>query len=184
MSDNLSFETDRLRLRPLGAGDADALVELDADPEVRRYVHLSTAPTRADVDAALPRMLSRYGPPPGEPTFWAAEPRATGAFLGWFHLRPAIETGSLDLGYRIRRDQWGRGYGSEGARALVDRAFRQLGAERVEATALAANAASIRVMEKAGLRFYEHFLYGGALPAVRYVANRDDCLVHSAAGAA
>jgi len=167
-------ETARLRLRPLAAADADRLAELDADPEVRRYVHLGAPPTRAELEAALPCMLARFGEPPVEPAFWAAEERSTGAFVGWFHLRPAAEPGVLELGYRLRRDRWGRGYGSEGARALVERAFRHLGADRVEAVALAENAASIRVMEKAGLRLREQFLYAGERPAVRYAVERGE----------
>lgn len=63
------LETERLRLRPLEAADADHLAELDADPEVRRYVHLGAPPTRADLEAALPRMLARFGSPPVEPAF-------------------------------------------------------------------------------------------------------------------
>lgn len=176
--------TGRLCLRPLARDDADRLVELDADPEVRRHVHQPDPPTRADMDAALPRMLARYGPPPGEPAFRAAEERATGAFVGWFHLRPTDAPGVLDLGYRLRRGAWGRGYAGEGALALVDRAFRQLGAVRVEASALAANAASVRVMEKAGLRLAERFLYAGEVPAVRYALTREEYLEHSGGGGA
>ena len=52
---------------------------------------------------------------------------------------------------------WGKGYATEGSRALVERAFRELGAERVTAETMAVNAASRRVMEKAGLRYVRTF---------------------------
>lgn len=87
------LETERLRLRPLDPADAGHLVELDADPEVDRYVHPGAPLTRADLDAVLPRMLSRFGSPPVEPAFWAVEERSTGTLLGWFHLRPMVERG-------------------------------------------------------------------------------------------
>jgi RimJ/RimL family protein N-acetyltransferase len=48
---------------------------------------------------------------------------------------------------------WARGYATEGARALVARAFDELGARRVWAGTMAINTASRRVMEKAGLRY-------------------------------
>lgn len=169
-----AFSTGRLLLRPLLPSDADDLAELDADPEVHRYVHLDGPPTRSDLEAALPKMLSRFGPSATEPAVWAAEERSSGRFIGWFHLRPSELPDSYDLGYRLRRDTWGQGYGSEGASALVERAFQHLEARRVEATALAANAASIRVMEKAGLRFLEGFMWEGAHPAVRYAYDRSE----------
>lgn len=168
------LETERLRLRPLSRADTEHLAELDADPEVGRYVHLGEPPTRADLEAALPRMLARFGSPPVQPAFWAAEERGSGRFAGWFHLRPSREGDTLELGYRFRRDAWGQGYASEGARALVVRAFEHLGAKCVEAIALVENAASIRVMEKAGLRLRERFLYQGERPAVRYAVERDE----------
>ena len=65
--------------------------------------------------------------------FWAAIERATGAFLGWFHLRPHPEDphDEPELGYRLVRRGVGRGYATEGSRALVDKAFAELGARRV-----------------------------------------------------
>lgn len=168
------FETERLRLRPLSQADTEHLAELDADPEVGRYVHVGAPPTRADLEAALPRMLARFGFPPVQPAFWAAEERSSSKFVGWFHLRPSGEPDTLELGYRLRRDAWGQGYASEGARALVVRAFEQLEAKCVEAIALVENAASIRVMEKAGLRLRERFLYQGERPAVRYAVERNE----------
>jgi RimJ/RimL family protein N-acetyltransferase len=119
--------------------------------------------------------------------FWAAIEKATGAFLGWFHLRPGPDyrfvaqagyrEGDLDLGYRLTRSAWGRGYATEGSRALVRKAFMELGARRVVATALVANGASTRVMEKVGLRpAGEVKLPGFSEPAVTYVLTRDEYL--------
>jgi RimJ/RimL family protein N-acetyltransferase len=166
------LETARLRLRRFTAGDADALLALDADPEVRRYVHLREPPTRETVvEHTLPRLLAAYERSADHGTF-AAETRDTGAFLGWFHLRPfADDPTELEIGYRLRRAAWGHGYATEGSRALVRKAFEELGARRVVAVALAANVASIRVMAKAGLRFDAAFEVAGET-AVRYALER------------
>jgi RimJ/RimL family protein N-acetyltransferase len=63
----------------------------------------------------------------------------------------------VELGYRLRRSAWGKGYATEGSRALIAKGFAELGVERVYATTMVVNVASRRVMEKAGLRFVRTF---------------------------
>ncbi|HSK92482.1 MAG TPA: GNAT family N-acetyltransferase [Candidatus Angelobacter sp.] len=154
------LETERLRLRPFTPDDLEHLVELDADPEVMRFI-TGGAPTPRDELAGevLPAFLAYQESGTGY-GFWAAEERATGAFVGWFHLRPHPEHGTPDdpeLGYRLRREAWGKGFATEGSRALIDRAFAELGARRVHAETMTVNGASRRVMEKAGLRHVRTF---------------------------
>ena len=55
---------------------------------------------------------------------WAAEARSTGEFLGWFHFR-LTEGSGVDLGYRLRRAAWNKGYATEGSRALIRRGFAE-----------------------------------------------------------
>jgi len=62
-----------------------------------------------------------------------------------------------ELGYRLRKSAWGKGYGSEGSRALVGKAFTEMGARRVCAETMAVNTASRRVLDKAGLRLVRVF---------------------------
>jgi RimJ/RimL family protein N-acetyltransferase len=154
------LETERLVLRRFTLDDVDALVELDSDPEVTRFITNGAATPRAEVEErVLLRFLRYYEVYPGY-GFWAVIGRATGDFLGWFHLRPKPDHPIPDepeLGYRLRRAAWGKGYATEGSRALIDRAFTELGARRVFAETMAVNAASRRVMEKAGLRLVRTF---------------------------
>ncbi|HSC50316.1 MAG TPA: GNAT family N-acetyltransferase, partial [Gaiellaceae bacterium] len=92
--------------------------------------------------------------------FWAAVERSSERFVGWFHLRPpagAPSPGEVELGYRLCRSARGRGYATEGSRALIDKAFAELGAERVVAFTMVVHVASRRVLEKAGLRFVRIF---------------------------
>jgi RimJ/RimL family protein N-acetyltransferase len=143
------LETERLTLRELTRDDVDNLVELDSDPEVMRYINGGRATPREVIEREeLPAFIRRshgYG-------FWAAVEKATGEFVGWFHLRPR-EDGAADepeLGYRLRRSAWGKGYATEGSRALIERAFTDLGAQRVWAETMVVNTASRRVMERRG----------------------------------
>ncbi len=135
------LRTPRTVLRRFTAADAAALVALDADPEVMRWLTggRPTPPAVVELEV-LPRILAGYGRDDG-PGRLAAEDPSTGAFLGWFGLRP-VE---------------GRGLATEGARALVRLAFEDLGAERVYAETMTVNAGSRRVLEKAGLRHVRTF---------------------------
>lgn len=151
-------ETDRLMLRRFTRDDLELLVELDSDPEVKRYIDGGAAVDRQDLAEMLAWWLGYYERYEGY-GFWAAIERSSGVFLGWFHLRPGEGAGPLEpeLGYRLRREAWGRGYATEGSRALIDKAFTELGAEKVNASTMTVNSASRRVMEKAGLRCVRTF---------------------------
>ncbi|MEV0581290.1 GNAT family N-acetyltransferase [Nonomuraea sp. NPDC050310] len=150
------IETERLLLRRITADDVDNLVELDSDPEVMRHLSGGVPTSREKiVGEILPRILSYTG----DQGFFAAIEKSTGDFLGWFLLRakhgePEDEP---ELGYRLRKIAWGKGYATEGSVALITKAFTELEARRVYAEALAANIGSRRVMEKAGLQYVRTF---------------------------
>src|SRR4051812_7629923 len=103
------LQTERVTLRPFGVDDADLLIELDSDPAVMRYLS-GGAPTPADEvrDLVLPSVRAGYERWSGAFGLFAAHDRASGAFLGWFCLRPERD-GPLDeveLGYRLRQAAW------------------------------------------------------------------------------
>ncbi|MFI7127271.1 GNAT family N-acetyltransferase [Nonomuraea sp. NPDC050153] len=146
------LETERLLLRRFTESDADHLFALHNDPEVMEFLNGGRPTPREEiVGETLPAFIASG--------FFAALDKPSGAFLGWFHLR--APKGSPDdepeLGYRLHRSAWGRGYATEGSRALIDKAFRELGARRVFAHTMAVNVRSRRVMEKCGLRFARTF---------------------------
>ena len=153
------LETERLVLRRFTEADVDNLVELDSDPDVMRFITGGRPTPREEIENdVLPSFLAYYQRFEGY-GFWAAVEKPTGEFLGWFHLRPPRGRGpeEPELGYRLRKSAWGKGYATEGSRALIRKAFTELGAERVYAETMVVNAASRRVMEKAGLRLVRTF---------------------------
>lgn len=165
------LDTDRLSLRRFTANDVDDLYALDGDPDVIRWTNLDgkRAPYAFYRDILLPRNLAYYERYIGY-GYWVAVEKATGKDLGWFHFRPAREDpDEIELGYRLQRSAWGKGYATEGSRALIRKGFLELGTERVTATALAENRASIRVLEKTGLRFERDYIYESADPATGVV---------------
>jgi len=158
MDEGILQETERLILRRFTEADADHLYELDNDPEVMRYINGGT-PTPREVirKEILPGFLCYDERLPGF-GFWAAIERASGDWLGWFCLRSAADApDEAILGYRLRRAAWGRGYATEGARALIRKGFVELGVQRVVATTYEENLASRRVMEKLGMTLSRRF---------------------------
>ena len=153
------LETERLVLRRFTEADVENLFDLDSDPEVMRFI-TGGKPTPRDVirDETLPRFLHYYERFEGF-GFWAAIERSTGEFLGWFHFRPPEGSGpdEAELGYRLKGSAWGKGYATEGSRALIHKGFAELGVRRVVASTMAVNAASRGVMEKAGLALERTF---------------------------
>lgn len=154
------LQTERLTLRRFVSQDADVLVELDSDPAVMRYISNGEPTRRDEIESdILPAFLDYYRRFAGY-GFWAAMSKPADEFIGWFHFRPAPDDplDQPELGYRLRRDAWGRGYATEGSRALIARGFTDYDVRRVVASTMAANVASRRVMEKSGLRFARAFV--------------------------
>lgn len=184
MSERTVFlETDRLLLRQFTPADVDNLVELDSDPDVMHYINGGRPTPRAEIEYDyLPAFLGYYQRFAGY-GFWAAIEKATGQFLGWFHFRP-VPDGAPDepeLGYRLRKSAWGKGYATEGSKAVIAKGFTELGARRIWATTMAVNRGSRRVMEKAGLRFVRTFfqdwpdhIEGAEHGDVEYALTRDE----------
>jgi RimJ/RimL family protein N-acetyltransferase len=153
--------TDRLMLRRFTEADEDNLFELNSDPEVMRFLNGGKPTPRAEVRTAIIPVFLGYYERFEEFGFWAAVEIATGQFLGWFHFRPPLrdedmpagwdEDGVAELGYRLRRSAWGKGYATEGSRALIDKGFTEFGMRRVVAETMAGNWGSRRVLEKSGL---------------------------------
>ncbi|HEX3813908.1 MAG TPA: GNAT family N-acetyltransferase [Mycobacteriales bacterium] len=176
------LETERLRLRRFTGADLENLVELDSDPAVMLHITGGQIPSRAESAETLATFLDYYRRYPAY-GFWAAEEKSTSKFLGWFHFRPAEGDApdEVELGYRLKRNCWGNGYGVEGSRALIRKGFVELGVRRVHAETLVVHAASRRVMEKSGLRYvrilhqaWPYQIPGDEFGDVEYALTRDE----------
>jgi RimJ/RimL family protein N-acetyltransferase len=143
---------------------------------------------RAEIENLdLPAFLGYYERFPGY-GFWAAIEKTGGAFLGWFHFRPKPDhlPDEPELGYRLHRISWGKGYATEGSLALLRKGFTELGVQRVWAGTMAVNTGSRRVMEKIGMRhirtFHEDFddpIPGTEHGEVEYAITRDEWLARA-----
>ena len=141
----------RLALRKFRADDVNDVYRLDSDPRVMRYVGDGSVRTREEVVAALARALAYYRNYPGLGV-WASEERAGDRFIGWFCLKYLPDAADIEVGYRLLPEAWGKGYATEGASTLVRYGFETLGLYRIVGVTHPENAASQRVLRKAGLR--------------------------------
>ena len=149
------MQTARLVLERFTADDADLLIELDSDPAVMRYLTGGEPENAPEVvrERAIPSILAGYQRWGGKFGLFAAHELDSGAFLGWFCLRPERDgpTDEAELGYRLRQEAWGKGYATEGSQALLAKAFTELDVRLVWGETMCVNLPSQRVMEKVGM---------------------------------
>lgn len=150
MSD-LSVRTDRLLLRPFRDDDREPFAALNADPEVMRY--FAKPLDRAESDAFIDRILAHYDRHGFG--FWAVEAPGSAEFVGMVGLAvPPFQahfTPCVEIGWRLARSEWGKGYATEAAAASLRDGFDRLGLDEIVAFTVPANARSRAVMERIGM---------------------------------
>ncbi len=152
MKSPLPISTERLVLRDFRPEDVAAVHAYGSDPEVVRYMPFGPN-TEAESQAFLARKLQDQLANPRTGFGLAITLAASGELIGSCALRvTAPERQEAEIGYVLRRDVWGQGYATEAARALVALGFAHLGMHRIQAYCRVENAASARVLEKAGMR--------------------------------
>ena len=147
------LETERMLLREFTLDDVDDVLALDTDRDVRRFVEDGEPVDRDEIESTIEHWMGYYARSDSF-GFWAAIEKSSGQFLGWFHFRPheGRPANEPELGYRLVSAAWGKGYATEGSRALIDKAFASSAIVRVVAETMSVHVASRRVMEKSGMR--------------------------------
>jgi RimJ/RimL family protein N-acetyltransferase len=144
------LQTLRLEMREFVTADFDDLWRLGRDPRVMRYIGSGKPLSRDGAATVLARIL---GYPALYPDlgYWYASRRDTGAFIGWFSLKYAGKSPDIEIGYWLLPDAWSYGFATEGAKAMADYGFDDLGLHRIIGVTHRDNKASQRVLMKAGL---------------------------------
>ena len=147
----ITFETPRLRLRPLRQRDEEAVYAVLSDERVVRYM-LFPLFTRERAHTFVSRVSQ--APAAGQPSqlVLAMADRTDDALIGLtgLVLKPELEEG--EVWYLLRPDRWGQGLVTEGVRPLVEHGFGALGLHRIWASCLPENPGSARTLEKLGFR--------------------------------
>lgn len=167
------FTSSRLGFRTWHSSDLGQFAEMNADPETMAFFQkpLSTEESGSMMERMNQLYLDRGY------CYFAVEIIGTGGFLGMIGLGwktfEASFTPCVDIGWRIRKKFWNQGYASEGAARCLEFA-KELGIDEVYALASSKNLASIRVMQKTGMRYefdFEHpdlLEYPGLQPCSLY----------------
>lgn len=157
-------ETDRLILREILPEDEESLFLLDSDPEV--HLFLGNNPIKKIEEARNVIEFIRQQYVDNGIGRWAVIEKETAEFIGWSGLKLITEITNnhvnyYDLGYRLIKKYWGKGYATETAYASLCYAFTQLDVKEVFAIADVRNLSSKKVLEKVGLNIIGTFDYQG-----------------------
>ena len=139
------IRTERLVLRQWREEDKEPFAALNADPVVME--HFPSTMTREESDAFVERCAAAIASRGWG--FWAVE--AEGTFIGFVGLNEPGFMPGVEIGWRLARDAWGRGYATEAARAVLAFAFDELGLAEVISFTTVENRRSRRVMERIGM---------------------------------
>jgi len=145
------IETERLLLREITLDDKEDMFRLHSNPEVQKYTGEPPVESIEEMAQAIQirtKDYVKYGY--GR---WATFLKNGMQFVGWAGLAYLPEFDEIDLGYRFFPKYWGMGIATEASRAILKYGFDQLELKRIIAIAMKENQASIRVMEKVGMKF-------------------------------
>lgn len=148
------LETERLRLRPFEADDLDAWFAIWGDAEV---IWWGPSPSLEATREPYRRLLAQEPAWPDGIGWLAVIERDTDAIVGDVMLQPAPFVDGIEVGWHFRPPVWNRGYATEAAGAMVDRAFREGVLEVVYAAVATTNAPSLRVAAKLGMNALKRF---------------------------
>lgn len=162
----MKIETERLLLRELLPTDAEAMFEMDSNPEVHKYLGNNPVTDIEQVRGYIESIREQYSN--NGIGRWAVVEKESGKVIGWAGLKfiTEIENGHThfyDVGYRLNQQYWGKGYATESANAAIKYGFEELGLTEIIGSANVENIKSRKALEKCGLTFVETFYWNDIL---------------------
>lgn len=154
------IETERLILRNIQLSDIDGMFELDSDPEVHQYLGNKPFTSKSQSEEIIKDIIKQYH------DFgigrWGLINKQTHEFMGWSGLKLNTitlngHTNFYDVGYRIIRRFWGKGYATESSIAALDYGFNTLNIDTIYGITEKGNEASHKILLKIGLNYIEDF---------------------------
>mgnify|MGYP001943647944 CR=1 FL=1 len=174
MTKNYLFTTQRLGFRTWSLDDLDKFYLLNSDEAVMEHFPktLNKEETKAYI-IRLQEHYKEYGH-----CYYATEIKETGEFIGFIGLAyqdfESDFTPNVDIGWRLKKSAWGKGYATEGAKKCLDIAFHQLDLKKVISTCTSANKSSEKVMQKIGLQKICEFKH----PKLKKYPKMQPCLLY------
>ncbi len=164
--------TNRLVLKEFSIDDIDGFFELNNDPVVLKYTGDKAFVNKTEVAEFISKydQYEKYG-------FgrWSVYLKDTNQYVGFTGLRHSKESKDIDIGFRINRKYWGKGFATESAMASLNVAFHQYNVEQVTARAMKDNVASHTVIKKLAMKYHSEFEETGKL-WIKYTLSQADWL--------
>lgn len=151
------FSSERLKFRKFDKNDNAIFYDLCSDPDVMHYF---PAPLTKDQSDEFLRRLIKFDDDYGL-TSWAAEEISTGHFIGFIGFLVVIMDtaikGEIEIGWRLKKEFWGKGYATEGAKACIEYGFNNLGLNDIYAYTAVVNKSSQNIMKKLCMKYQYNF---------------------------
>ncbi len=172
-------ETNRFLLRELLEDDVEGMYALDSDPEVHQFLGNSPIQSKDEALAIIKNIRWQYEAKGiGR---WAIIDKETNDFVGWTGLKYEEKLREdfsyYDLGYRLRKEYWGKGIATETALASLEYGFNEMNLDEIGAAADVKHAASNKILQKIGLRLVDTFVYDSE-PHYWYSLKKTDWAKH------
>ncbi|MBC7440036.1 MAG: GNAT family N-acetyltransferase [Flavobacterium sp.] len=159
---NLTLQTNRLILRPLKISDAQAMFDMNKNPEVHKYLWQTIEKNIGESIKVIDYVQKQYKE--NKIGRFATILKETNEFIGWTGIKFVNEqtengnTNFYDYGYRLDQKFWNKGYATEASIAWLDYGFNQMKIEKMNAYTHFENGASNHILEKVGFNFIENYL--------------------------
>ncbi|MEM6642281.1 MAG: GNAT family N-acetyltransferase [Bacteroidota bacterium] len=148
------LETKRLVLRQITPLDFEELFKMNSDPQIMKYVGDGSIRTHQQMTNELKMLISHYSRKPGL-GIWATELKVNNCFVGASGLVYYDSTPEIEVGYRMQKEYWNKGYATEASIGLLKYGFRKLNLKKIVSSAHIDNLASRRVLEKIGMSYVD-----------------------------
>lgn len=149
---SIILKSTRLYLREFVPSDWENIYQLDSDPEVMKYLTQFAQDIKLDYPKIIERCIAFYKKNPGF-GIWAAIEKETEEFIGWFMLKKYKYSDDQELGYRLMKKYWGRGYATEMSLKLIEYGFSEKNLSKIVAITHPENIASQKVLKKVGMKY-------------------------------
>lgn len=174
MSKNYLFTSDRLGFRNWVSTDIDKMYEISSDPEVMK--HFPSTQSKKYTEDFILRMQQQFCD--YRFCYFAVEVIETNHFIGFIGIsNQTYDTDfnpSVDIGWRLHKNYWGKGYATEGAKACLEYAFKNIQLNKIVSVATKGNLPSISVMQKIGMTKVKEFEH----PLLRKYPEYKDCVLY------
>jgi len=168
------FTSERLGLRNWLENDLEEFAKINADKEVMK--HFPKTLTKDESLNLIKRLQNHYEK--YNYTYFAVDILESGEFIGFIGLvyqtYESEFTPATDIGWRLKKSAWGKGYAPEGAKRCLDFAFNELKLDKIISTCTEKNYKSEKVMKKIGMKKVGGFNH----PALTNYPEHGKCLCY------